>query len=831
VTIARGRWIAGPIDIAALLYVLLACVWLGLASPGGALTTLVGEIVFLPLGLVVGAVAWGNARRADDVRTRLAWRLVALGVVSLWGTGAVYALFDPSLSGELKWWVSLLYFPLVAAGLLAFPRAPLRRSDRARYGLDLALIIVAGLVLVFFIELIASVHAAQDDLTSRVAGAVVEWLAFVASANAYLRASGAVQRRVFGAWLAAAVVYMVGNVAFGLVSYRPGHWVDGIWFAAWVCRWVGVRAPMAMAPAPFHEPRPARQPVAYENSVVPYLLLAGGFVLLLWAQREGRGLLLLAIGAGTMTTLLVLRHIAELRENRRLFAVQLEQEARFRSLVQQSSDVVVVLGADGRATYVSPSVSRVFGEDSGVEVGADILGSLVTGQGGGLADVVARRGESGRFAATLRLPSGAREVEVVTSDLRDDPSVAGIVLSCRDVTERNDLERQLHHAQKLEAVGQLAGGLAHEFNNLLAVIRGSAEMLAQDLRDQPVGREHLQRIDQCVDRASALTRQVLAFSRRQVVQAMVLDLDQVLRELKPILRQLMPPGIEVTVTPATGGWCIKADQGQVEQVIVNLVANARDAMPGGGRVEVRTRRHVLPCGPDDRGDPIDGVALDVLDQGTGLTPEVRARMFEPFFTTKPRGEGSGLGLAMVHGIVGRAGGRIEVTSEAGQGATFTVVWPRVDGVVPARVPAVESDAPLGGGRAVLVVDDEPGIRHFVQRALEQRGFQVTTAADGAEALALAGQSARRIDVLLTDLLMPGMSGQQLAARFRELRPAVPIVGMTGYADDSQPAGAAHESMSALLAKPFRVDALLRALDAATSVDGLRRPWARRAGDV
>lgn len=818
-----SAWFAGWPDVVAAGYALAVCAWLLLGTPGGPLTTLVGDLVFLPLGLIVGALAWGNGRRAGEARTRAAWWLLAAAAWSLWATGALYAIFDPTLAGtEVKWWVPLVYFPLVSAGLLAFPRAPLVGRDRARYLLDLGLTVVAGLVLVLFIEIVSAGQATQEDGVSRLTAAFVEWAAFVASVNAYLRAAGPVQRRVFGAWLSAAALYVAANVAFGLVRYQPGHWVDGLWFGAWVCRWVGVRAPAAMAPAAFSTPV-TREPVPYELSAVPYFFLAVSFLLLLWVERAGLGSLPLAVGAGAMTALLVLRHLAELRENRRLFAAQLEQQARFRSLVQHSSDVVIVAGDDGVATYVSPSVARVFGESGGLQVGASVLELLDAGEEPGLKGILERRGTRGRFTASLRLASGVRELEIDTTDLRDDPAVAGLVLNCRDVTDRNDLQRQLQHAQKLEAVGQLAGGLAHEFNNLLAVIRGSAEMLEEDLRHLAVGRQPLQQIEQCVDRAAALTRKVLAFSRRQAVQPTVLDLDQVLQEILPILKQLLRPGLEVRLVTGAGGWRIRADQGQVEQVVINLVANARDAVVGAGCIEVRTR--TCRAAGADGGGPVeqDYVALAVEDQGTGMEPEVRAHIFEPFFTTKPREQGSGLGLAMVHGIVVQAGGRIEVQTTPGAGSTFTVMWPRTLDELAAGPADPARNTPLGRGRSVLVVDDEPGVRHYVQRALAHHGFRVVAAADGTQALEVAARPAERIDVLLTDLVMPRMTGQQLAERFRALRPGVPVVGMTGFAALPLSPSAGGDDMAAVLTKPFRIDALLRTLDAVTDTTAFARP--------
>jgi signal transduction histidine kinase/CheY-like chemotaxis protein len=412
-----------------------------------------------------------------------------------------------------------------------------------------------------------------------------------------------------------------------------------------------------------------------------------------------------------------------------------------------------------------------------------------------------------------------RDIELVATDLRHDPAVTGVVLNCRDVTERNELERQLHHAQKLDAVGHLAGGLAHDFNNVLAAIRGYSELLREDLPADAPAAADLRHIEQAVDRAAAVTRKLLAFSRKQTIQPVVVDLNAILADLEPLLRQLVTDRIEVRTDFDPALWPLKADAGQLEQVIINLATNARDAMPAGGVLQFATANRTLAKPSSDTGSltPGDYVALVVADQGIGMPPAIRARIFEPFFSTKARDRGLGLGLAMVHGIVTHAGGHIIVESVEGSGTTFTLLLPRTSDTLRAATTGIPAPSPQVTGRPILLVDDELGVRTVTRRMLERGGYRVTEASDGLAALDRIVADPDAIDLLVTDMVMPGLDGHGLVARVRALRPNLPIVCITGYAGDARGVSDLAPHVSAIITKPFAAATLLRAVAAALRV--------------
>ena len=372
----------------------------------------------------------------------------------------------------------------------------------------------------------------------------------------------------------------------------------------------------------------------------------------------------------------------------------------------------------------------------------------------------------------------------------------------RDMTERLQLEAQLRQAQKMEAVGRLAGGVAHDFNNLLTVIQGYAELLGASLSNDPERSESLGEIVRAAERAAALTRQLLAFSRRQVLETRVLDLAAVVADTEKMLRRLIGEDVEVVVVkPATLGR-VKADPGQIEQVLLNLAVNARDAMPGGGRLTVEladvtldapftTSHDSIPSGPY--------VVVSVRDTGNGMDAETLSHLFEPFFTTKEKGKGTGLGLATVFGIVKQSGGYVDVASAPGAGTTFRVYLPRSDARTTSGVrPRVSSRA---GSETVLVVEDEAAVRNLVRAVLERKGYVMLVAQNGAAALELVDKHTGVIHVLLTDVVMPGMNGRELAALVTARRPKVKVIFMSGYTADV-PAEFGAEGGPAFLSKPF-----------------------------
>jgi signal transduction histidine kinase/CheY-like chemotaxis protein len=384
--------------------------------------------------------------------------------------------------------------------------------------------------------------------------------------------------------------------------------------------------------------------------------------------------------------------------------------------------------------------------------------------------------------------------------------------SRRAYDELAETQGQLEQAQKMDAIGRLAGGVAHDFNNLLTVILGRTDILLHPLKPEDPMRRGIELIQRTAGRAADLTRQLLAFSRKQVLEPVVLDLSAVTTDMKDLLGRLIGEDIALLTTPTPGLGRVKADRGQVEQVIMNLAVNARDAMPQGGRLILETanvdlddeyvRRHV-------GSRPGPHVMLAVADTGTGIPREIQAQIFEPFFTTKEQGKGTGLGLATVYGIVKQSGGYIEVDSEPGQGTTFRIYLPRLD------VAAVTVDrnarpaAVAGGTETILLVEDEEGVRELARDILRASGYTVLEARNGAEALLLCERHQGPLDMLLTDVVMPRMSGRELAERLAPLRPDLSVLYMSGYTDDAVIRHGVLGAGTAFLQKPFTPAALVQ----------------------
>jgi signal transduction histidine kinase len=387
----------------------------------------------------------------------------------------------------------------------------------------------------------------------------------------------------------------------------------------------------------------------------------------------------------------------------------------------------------------------------------------------------------------------------------------------RAAAERHErLETDLRHAQKMEALGRLAGGVAHDFNNLLTAIAGYSEVLTTELPpDEPL-REAAEEIARAADRAGMLTRQLLTFSRRRIVQGQVLDLNEVVSATAPMLRRLVREDVVFTTILDPGPLWVEGDPGQLEQVVVNLVVNARDAMPTGGRLTIETDTLELTEREPDRHPELargSYVVLSVSDQGEGIDETAVGRIFEPFFTTKEIGRGTGLGLSIVYAIARESGGQVDVKSQPGRGSTFSVLLPAAAGArLTAETPEREAPARRGSGN-VLLVEDEDVVRDLVARTLRQHGYDVLEARDGAEALELV-ESCSELELILTDLVMPRMSGYELAERLRSTRPETCVVFISGYASDRVAAGRSLPNDAVVVEKPFTPSHLLQRVDEA-----------------
>lgn len=404
------------------------------------------------------------------------------------------------------------------------------------------------------------------------------------------------------------------------------------------------------------------------------------------------------------------------------------------------------------------------------------------------------------------------DVEIISHQLDYAGRNVRLIVA-QDISERHLLEEQLRQAQKMEAVGRLAGGVAHDFNNLLMVIKGHTELLLNVLSPSDQIARKIQQIDRSADRATTLTRQLLAFSRMQVLQPRAMNLNAIVEEMGKLLPRLIGEDINLLISTSSDIGTIRADASQMEQIIMNLAVNARDAMPGGGRLIIETSNAELDHNYGASHpivEPGRYVLLAVTDTGTGMDAETQAHIFEPFFTTKEQGKGTGLGLATVYGVVKQSGGFIWVYSELGKGTSFKIYLPRVDDVVEGPVSGRPFSEAPHGTETVLLAEDEQDVREVAREFLESGGYTVLEAKDGAEALKIATSQNGNIDLLVTDMIMPGMTGQELAGRLQRARKDLRVIFMSGYSEHAAAEAAQRgESNIQLLTKPFSRNAILR----------------------
>jgi PAS domain S-box-containing protein len=504
----------------------------------------------------------------------------------------------------------------------------------------------------------------------------------------------------------------------------------------------------------------------------------------------------------------------DMTEQRRASDALRSSEERYRCLMDRAQDAIFVLDEREIVVEANQAAESLLVKTREEIVGQSFLETLAPEDRQGFQDRLAASprggGVRGEIASVLRGDGRRAPVEVSASvvEIGGEPLM---LATLRDVSERNALAEQLRLSQKMEAVGQLAGGIAHDFNNLLTAILGYSEIIAADLRDKPELFDAVSEIHNAGKRAAALTRQLLAFSRKQVLELKILDLNEIVRHIEKMLARLLGEDIELVtrLDPEVGA--VRADAGQMEQVILNLAINARDAMPKGGLLTIETasieldesyvQTHVSTV-------PGRYSMLTVSDVGTGMDEATQARIFEPFFTTKEKGYGTGLGLSTVYGIVKQSGGYVWVYSERGRGTRFKIYLPRVDAVAE-TVFAPEALASRGGAETILLVEDEDAVRALASKILETRGYRVTSARTGDEAIELARVAAEPFHLLVTDMVLPGIGGAEIAARIRERFPEIKVLYASGYSDAVILKRGHYERGAAFLEKPFSAAALSR----------------------
>ncbi len=492
-------------------------------------------------------------------------------------------------------------------------------------------------------------------------------------------------------------------------------------------------------------------------------------------------------------------------------------EASFATLVEHAPVGIYRSSPEGRFLSVNAAVVRMLGYETGAQVLNLDMARDVYADAAERQRLVERDTYSDRQYDNVEATWKRRDGRLLTVQLsvRAVRNAAGRVdyyeTFVRDVTDQRRLQQQVLQSQKMEAVGRLAGGVAHDFNNLLTVITSYSDLLLEDLAPGDAKRDDLEQVRKAADGAAALTRQLLAFSRQQVVEPRVVSLNTVVEGLQKILRRVIGEDIEVTIALAPDLESVRADVGQLEQVLMNLVVNARDAMPTGGRLTVETANveHDPEYARDREAAAVRRFAmLAVTDTGCGMDEATKARIFEPFFTTKETGKGTGLGLATVYGIVKQAGGFIWVYSEPGQGTSFKIYLPAVDATAERTTAAATTPAPRGT-ETVLLVEDAAAVRAVTKQILERQGYAVLEAPDGEAGLRLAQRHRGVIHLLLTDVVMPRVGGRELAEQLARLRPDVKVLYASGYTDDSVVRHGILESGTAYLQKPFSPESLAR----------------------
>ncbi|HYW47590.1 MAG TPA: response regulator [Bryobacteraceae bacterium] len=559
--------------------------------------------------------------------------------------------------------------------------------------------------------------------------------------------------------------------------------------AVWVCAWFQGRAGGLMATVAaalsilFFFPRPDIAAASSPPGSMPVRLAAFVFLSLLLTWMT-----------------------ASWRERGRLFS----------STLSSITDAVLATDREGRITFLNPVAESLTGwprNDARGRPAGDILHIIDERTRDPVENPLARvlrdrvMLASGDHNALVSRSGAEVPIEHSASPVRDDAGeVSGAVLVFRDIGKRRQLEEQVTHAQKMDAVGRLAGGVAGDFNNVLTVISGYAELLRAEVPAAGPLRRFVDEIIYAGERAAALTRHLLAFSRGSTAQPRVLELNSVVTGMDPILRRLLGQNIELIMLPASGLGRVKADPAQIEQVIVNLAANSRDAMPEGGKLVIETSNVELDEGPASENlgvKPGSYVMLAVSDTGVGMDSETRSRLFEPFFTTKAPGKGAGLGLATVYGVVKQSEGQVTVYSQPGCGTIFEIYLPRVTET--AAEPVAKASAK--GSESILLVDDEEGVRTLVSSILRSNGYDVFEAGNGLAALAVYDKNAHKIDLVLTDIVMPQMTGIELAQQLAGRSPDLRILYMSGYRDNPL-VSAAGGTPRAYLQKPFTPDVLL-----------------------
>ena len=831
----RRDW--GGVLLAALgAYVILYRLWSFSSPLPPEQRTFWSDLAVLPL-----LVAFVLARRAArtpglDAGTRKAWSWLAIAFLLNWLGDVLWVVYQWMLPREvflaLHHAAYAFLYPAMLIGLLSFPGFLRTRGEALQFGLDAAIVLLGGLMLFWSIVYGPAASLAGRDFASLARaicyplGDLLMLLTASMIAGRYWREP---VRLVFLLFIVGLLASLVDNAAYGLQLLSGNESIaladESLYMLGWFFFAASAYAERRLALSGASAAAGAGGPEP-SMSLLPYVAAGVGYGTLFLSvlQHHTAALGGLVIGAALLTAVVLIRQAVAIRENMRLTAERTAREseaalrkseqrteertAQLDALIANSPLAIVAMDTSTRIQFVNPAFERIFQYRQDEAEGRTLDALLVPddpalhAESDGFRDTAVAGGTVHATTVRRRKDGTLVDVELYGLPMAAGGRSFGFYAIYNDVTEQKQLSERLRQAQKMEAVGQLAGGVAHDFNNILTAILGYSDMLLSVTDEEDSRHQDLQEIHKAAERAASLTSQLLAFSRKQLLRPQVLNLGALVGNLGNMLRRLIGENIELVIRVAPNVGHVKADPGQLEQIVLNLTVNAREAMPNGGRLEIAIHDVAVSRGKGtdpEYVEPGHYVAMVVSDTGVGMDSHVRAHLFEPFFTTKETG--TGLGLATVYGIVKQSGGYIWAQSEPHRGSSLTLYFPSVDEAL--EPAAVALAAPRArGGETILLVEDEEPVRRLTHRLLSAFGYTVFDAESAEDALHVSRNHEGEIHLALTDIVLPGVSGWELARLLSAERPSTRVLFMSGYTDDQIPAAATSDASWKLLQKPF-----------------------------
>jgi PAS domain S-box-containing protein len=792
-----------------------------MAAPSKSATPLLSNSIQFAFGLLA-AVSAAYASRQMNRFGKHFWLLISAGFF-VWSAGQLMVTYYDSIRHtplQEPWPSDVVFFLSVAPAFMTLFIDTERGLEWKNWPriLDLAQVVILGAA-AYLLMFSSPAHWKMGGGALARLAWLPDTLRDTVLASAFtLRAIMSRQklaRSLYGRMAVFFVLYLGGEIPYLYLQATKNLPSGTPWDLGWTFPFLAITIlaatsrPVTEIAAAADEPRAKRENLGHWGLIHIVPMIFPLVVLLMAAGIAEKQLAVATVMVVASFACSSARIIFSEKQRRQSDIALEEKNALVKSVFEGTGDAVYIKDLEGRYVIVNPAFARYFEkpvEQIVGKTGAQLFDFATARRLSETDRLVIETGQAQTFEYELPLANGTRAFLVMKSPYQDGHGkTIGVIVVSRDITEYRAMEERLRQSQKMEAIGTLAGGVAHDFNNLLMVIAGYGSVLNEALAGEPKLRGHVEQIQKASERAASLTRQLLAFSRKQTIQPVPLSLNAAVSGVEKLLRRLIGENIAIITHLGPELGSVRADAGQIEQVILNLAVNARDAMPDGGKLTLETRQREIGAGRNGQAEAIrpgSYVELSVSDTGIGMDNRIQAHVFEPYFTTKPSGKGTGLGLSTVYGIVQQAGGYISFSSKPREGTTFRILLPKIDSVQATGSTSDFPDASYSGEETVLLAEDELAVCDLVRAILSSRGYTVLSARLPQEAERIAETHQGKIDLLLTDVIMPGMSGAELSKRIARHIPGIKMLFMSGYIDDSVVRQGISENETAFLQKPF-----------------------------